>query len=116
LLPHAFDSPLPIPTLTRSLTLGEFLLTKRPRTDAEILACIAYYHEALSAQLVTFTAVVLEQELRYTGFKIHDFEAALRIARDQFAYIEVLSEKGTLRHRLTTKGTCLVEHLPAAED
>lgn len=116
LLHSAFDTPLPTPTLTRSLTLGEFLLTKRPHTDTEILACIAYYHQAQTTQPVTFTAVAIDEELRYTGFKVHDFEAALRGATDQLAYLEMFSENGAIRHRLTTKGTRLVEHLPATDD
>lgn len=116
LLQDAFDIPLPTPTLTRSLTLGEFLLTKHPRTDAEILVCVAYYHQAQTTQPVTFTARVLEQELRYTGFKVHDFDAALRVARDQLAYLEMSSENGAIGHRLTRKGTLLVEHLPHTDD
>lgn len=116
MLHDAFDTPLPTPTLTRILTLGEFLLTKRPRTDGEILACIAYYHQAVTAQPVTFTAIVLDEELRYTGFKIRDFDAALRAARDQFAYLEPFSANGVTRHRLTTRGARLVEHLPATDD
>ena len=116
LLHDAFDSPLPTPTLTRSLTLGEFLLTKRPRTDAEILACVAYYHQAQTNQPVAFTAASLDEQLRYTGFKIRNFQATLKHAVDQLAYLEACSESGMAFHRLTAKGAHLVEHLPATGD
>jgi hypothetical protein len=116
LLHEAFETPLPTPTLTRSLTLGEFLLTKRPRTDAETLACVAYYYQAQTTQPVAFTATLLDEQLRYTGFKVRDFEAALKCAVDQFAYLQVCREDETTLHRLTAKGAHLVKHLPAAGD
>lgn len=116
LLHQAFDSPLPTPTLTRSLTLGEFLLTKRPRTDAEILACIAYHQQAKTNQPVDFSAALLDEQLRYTGFKVRDLQAALKHAVDRLAYLEACSESGMAFHRLTAKGDHLVGHLPATAD
>lgn len=116
LLRDAFDSPLPIPTLTRSLTLGEFLLTKRPHSDAEILACVAYYHRGQTNQPVAFTPASLDEQLRYTAFKVRDSQATLRNAVDQLAYLEACSESGMAFHRLTAKGAHLVEHLPSPGD
>jgi len=116
LLHDAFDSPLPIPTLTRPLTLSEFLLTKRPHTDAEILACVAYYHQAQTNQPFAFTAASLDEQLRYTGFKVQDFRAALKHAVDQLAYLEACSDSGKAFHLLTAKGAHFVEHLPATGD
>jgi hypothetical protein len=96
--------------------LGEFLLSKRPRTDAEILACVAYYHQGQTNQPVAFTAASLDEQLRYTGFKVRDFQATLKHAVDQLAYLEACSESGMAFHRLTSKGADLVEHLPATGD
>jgi hypothetical protein len=96
--------------------LGEFLLTKRPHTDAEILACVAYYHQAQTNQPVALTATSLDEELRYTGFKVRDFQATLKHAVGQLAYLEACSESGMAFHRLTAKGTHLVQHLPATGD
>ncbi|MFX1563595.1 MAG: hypothetical protein ACFFDP_09855 [Promethearchaeota archaeon] len=116
LLCDFLNIPAPTPTITRALTLNEFLLTKRPSEDAEILACLAYYHQTRSGHPVPISKTFVKEQLRYTGYKIQDIDGGLQQAIDQLAYFEPQKKRGKTVYTLTEKGVKRVEHLPASHD
>jgi len=116
LLREYLNIPAPTPTITRALTLNEFLLTKRPSSDTEILACLAYYYQTSSGNPVLISKKFAKEQLRFTGFKIQDFDESFQCATDNLAYFEVQKKRGRIVYILTEKGTKTVDQLPALID
>lgn len=115
----AFDlleTPSPIPTLTRPYGLNEFLLMKRPRTDVEILSCVAYYRQAKEKSPIALTSIDVEQQLHYTGYKVADIHTAFQQAVDSLGYFKRSLEAGSEYFFLTKKGVQMVEQLPIISD
>lgn len=109
----AFDMPHPSPTLTRPLTLSEFLLSKRPRTAAEILACLAYYLQNQSTHSGLIAPEEVEEHLLFTGFKVPDVHSAFISATEDVALFQRRRTKGKTVYQLTQEGIRIVERLPA---
>jgi hypothetical protein len=116
LLRDYFNITAPTPTITRALTLNEFLLTKRPSTDTEILVCLAYYHQTCSGKPYPISKNFVKEQLQFTGFKIQDIDGSLHQSTDQLGYFDLQKRKGKILYILTEKGTKAVERFPALND
>jgi hypothetical protein len=108
----AYSNPPPLPTLLRPMTLSEFLLSKRPKDDVEILTCLAYYLEKHTHPPQLLNSQTIEKLLHFTGFKIKNKEAALRKATQEFAFLKLCSTNTGESYKLTKKGVQRVKHLP----
>jgi hypothetical protein len=108
-----FDGKRPVlPTLMRPLTLNEFLLVKRPQNSAEILCCIALYHETCSAREITMSYTFVEDQLQLSPFKIANIPDAFQHATDVLEYFIRDTEGDQSRFVLTDKGRQVVNRLP----
>lgn len=105
-----------MPTLTRPLTLNEFLLVKRPRNAAEILCCIAFHHQTRNGQEATISKTFVEEQLQLSPFKIADVSAAFQNATEVLEYFIRRIEKGSSSFVLTEKGRQVVCQLPPLPD
>lgn len=101
-----------MPTLTRPLTLNEFLLAKRPQTPSEILSCLGYFLQEQSDTAYVLTLALVEEQLRFAPFKIADIPAALHDASENLALFSRYTEDAVVKYRLTAKGKRMVEQLP----
>ena len=101
-----------MPTLTRPLTLNEFLLVKRPRDAAEILCCIAFHHQTQNDQEAAISKTFVEEQLQLSPFKIADISAAFQNATEVLEYFICRTEKGSSTFVLTEKGRQIVSQLP----
>ncbi|MFX0170132.1 MAG: hypothetical protein ACFE89_12370 [Candidatus Hodarchaeota archaeon] len=101
----------PIPTLTRSLTLHEFLLTKRPKTGSEILSCVVYFFQVRHIGDEVLTVDCIKNHLRYSPYKITNIQEAADHAID-LGLIGHLTLKDTTHYIITAKGRKTVERLP----
>lgn len=101
-----------MPTLTRPLTLNEFLLVKRPQSAAEILCCIAFHHQTTTDREVAISSIFVEERLQLSPFKIADVPAALKHATEVLDYFNYQKENGPGSFVLTEKGRRIVSQLP----
>ena len=101
-----------MPTLTRPLTLNEFLLVKRPRNAAEILCCIAVHHQTQNDHEVAISKTFVEKQLQLSPVKIADISAAFQNATEVLEYFICQTEKGSSNFVLTEKGRQVVNRLP----
>ena len=101
-----------MPTLTRPLTLNEFLLVKRPRDAAEILCCIVFHHQTQNDQEASISETFVEEQLQLSPFKIADVFAAFQNATEVLGYFVCRTEKGSNNFVLTEKGRQVVNRLP----
>lgn len=101
-----------LPTLTRPLTLNEFLLVKRPRNAAEILCCIAFYHQTRNDCEFAISNIFVEEQLQLSPFKITDVPAAFQHAIDVLEYFTCDTESVPSSFVLTEKGRQVVSRLP----
>ncbi len=101
-----------MPTLTRPLTLNEFLLVKRPRDAAEILCCIVFHHQTQNDQEASISETFVEEQLQLSPFKIADVFAAFQNATEVLGYFVCRIEKGSNNFVLTEKGRQVVNRLP----
>ena len=105
-----------LPTLTRPLTLNEFLLVKRPRDAAEILCCIAFHHQTRTDQEMAISKTFVEEQLQLSPFKIADITAAFQNATEVLEYFICRKENGSSYFLLTEKGRQLVSRLPPSPE
>jgi hypothetical protein len=98
--------------IERPMTLGEFLVRKKPGTEPEILACLAYFLEKKAGKRVELTASEAVRHLTHTGYKIRDMSTAFIRARERKAYFERVGDDRPIVHRLTQTGAETVENLP----
>ena len=101
-----------MPTLTRPLTLNEFLLVKRPQNAAEILCCIAFYHQTRNDREFAISNTFVEEQLQLSPFKIADVSAAFQHATEVLEYFTRRTENSLDRFVLTEKGRQVVRQLP----
>ena len=106
-----YETPLPVPTLNRPLTLNEFLLVKRPQTDVEILCCLGFFHQHVESGGVLHEAMIIEK-LRYSAFKIKDVPSALCEATDALGYFERQLREDKETFMITKKGREMALQLP----
>jgi hypothetical protein len=105
-----------MPTLTRPLTLNEFLLVKRPRDAAEILCCIAFHHQTQNDRAAAISKTFVEEQLQLSPFKIADISAAFQNATEVLEYFSCRTVKGSSSFVLTEKGRQAVNQLPPPPD
>jgi hypothetical protein len=105
-----------MPTLTRPLTLNEFLLIKKPQNDIEILCCIGYYHQICNSQQLIMTTANLEEQLKLSPFKIANIAEALHQATEEFGCLTLQHENGIAYYSLTENGQNVVNQLPKMSD
>lgn len=110
-----FDKHSSIPTLNRALTLNEFLLSKRPRNDVEVLCCMAF-HQRHTGTDSGLRASRVRQQLQLSAFKVFDISSALKEASDTGGYLVKQAEPNEDVFVLTKKGLRLVKDLPAVPD
>jgi hypothetical protein len=110
------EIPAPVPTIIRPLTLNEFLLAKRPRTDLEILCCIAYYQQSCKGGGKVLTADFVENQLRFSAYKISNVADALQNALDNYSYFKRKHKNDVEEFLLTEKGIRIVKELPVVND
>lgn len=101
-----------MPTLTRPLTLNEFLLVKRPRNAAEILCCIAFHQQTRNDREFAISNTFVEEQLQLSPFKIADVPAAFQRATDVLEYFTCDRESVPDSFVLTEKGRQVVSRLP----
>ena len=107
-----YDTASPLPTLNRPLTLNEFLLSKRPRSDIEILCCLAFHLQHHNSKMKV-NAKTVQQQLRVSAFKIPDPASALLEGTDKFGYLKRVENEEPTHFVLTEKGLQFVRRLPA---
>ncbi len=108
----AYNNPPPLPTVLRSMTLSEFLLSKRPKDDVEVLTCLAYYLEKIAQPPRLLNSKIIEELLHFTGFKIKNKEAALRKATQEFVFLKHCKTNTGESYKITENGVHRVKHLP----
>jgi len=110
-----YETPSPIPTLTRPLTLTEFLLSKRPATETEILCCLAFYQRC-NASEEGLTAPMVQQQLRLSPYKISNISAALKEAAEKHGCLRNKSNTDREMFVLTEEGLNIIKQLPRAPE
>lgn len=110
-----YETPSPTPTLTRALTLTEFLLSKRPGTEAEILCCLAF-HQRYNASQEGLTLSMVRQQLRMLPYKIINIPAALQEASEKLGYLRNKPDIAEDIFELTEAGLNIVKQLPRTPD
>ena len=107
-----FDIPAPVPTITRPLTLNEFLLAKRPRTDIEILCCVAYYQQHYMDDEKSLTVDFIESQLLFSAYKISNVAQVLQKAIETYSYFTRSYRDDKEEFLLTNQGVRIVKELP----
>ncbi|MFX1577526.1 MAG: hypothetical protein ACFFCF_10170 [Promethearchaeota archaeon] len=110
-----YQTPSPIPTLNRELTLNEFLLSKRPQNDAEIICCIASYLHLTNPKR-GLTPSMVKKELRFAAFKITDIKSAFHEASEKLGYLRKHDSLQQEAFIITEKGLSMVKRLPGVFD
>lgn len=101
--------------IDRPLSLVEFLKEKQPKTEPEILVCLAYFLEQKASKPLELTAGDIKQLLKSTDFRIDDISTAFIRARTRKGFFERVSTTRPITHRLTRTGARFVEKLPKKE-
>ena len=101
--------------LDRPLSLIEFFKEKQPKTEPEILACLAYFLEQKTGKPLELTVDDVKHHLKSTDFKIYDLATAFIRARTRKGFFERVSASRPITHRLTRTGARFVEKLPERE-
>ncbi|MFX1403965.1 MAG: hypothetical protein ACFE9D_05780 [Promethearchaeota archaeon] len=110
-----YETPSPMPTLTRVLTLAEFLLSRRPGTEAEILCCLAFYQRC-NALEEGLTASMVQQQLRLSPYKINNISVVLQEASEKHGYLKRKPGTDQEVFVLTEVGANVVKQLPRAPE
>lgn len=110
-----YHTPSPIPTLNRELTLNEFLLSKRPQNDVEIVCCIAFYLHLTSSER-GLTASMVEKKLHFAAFKVTNIQSAFHEASEKLGYLRKQDGPQQEAFILTEKGLSMVKRLPGSLD
>ena len=100
-----------LPTLTRSLTLNEFLLTRHPQTGADIFSCVAYYVQVKTKEEEHLTLDRIQHLLQYSAYKIPKLEEVAGKAVT-LGLVELHKLRGATHYIITAKGREVVERLP----
>jgi hypothetical protein len=100
-----------MPTLMRALTLTEFLLSKRPQTESEILCCLAFYQRCKGPE-EGLTASMVQQQLRWSAYKIKNIPAAFQEASERLGYLTRKPDIDQEVFVLTETGLNIVNQLP----
>lgn len=98
--------------LDRPLSIVEFLKEKQPKTEPEILACLAYFLEQKAGKPLELSVKDIKQHLEATDFRIDDLSTAFIRARTRKGFFERVSASRPITHRLTRTGVEFVEKLP----
>lgn len=98
----------------RPTSIAEFIQEKQPKTQAEVLACVAYFLEQKEGKIKEFTTKELREELVTTRERIPDMGIALSNAVRRTPYIVRVGKRaGKHLYRLTKEGVSFVEKLPS---
>ena len=100
-----------LPTLTRSLTLNEFLLTRHPQTGVDTFSCVAYYVQVKTKQKATLTLDRIQHLLQYSAYKIPQLEEVAEKAVT-LGLVKMHKPRGVTYYTITAKGREVVEQLP----
>jgi len=100
-----------IPTLTRSLTLSEFLLSRHPQTGVDVFTCVAYYVQVKTGEKRKLTCDRVKHLLRYSAYKIANLEEVVRKAVT-LGLVELRKSRVVTHYIITAKGREVVERLP----
>ncbi|MFW9986374.1 MAG: hypothetical protein ACFFDJ_07425 [Candidatus Odinarchaeota archaeon] len=111
-----FEISAPVPTIIRPLTLNEFLLAKRPRTDIEIVCCVAYYQQQYMSEKKSLTADFIENQLRFSAYKVANVAQALQKATANYSYFTQSYRIDKEEFMLTDQGVRIVKDLPEIND
>ena len=101
-----------LPTLTRSLTLNEFLLTRHPQTGVDTFSCVLYYVQVKTKEKEHLTLDRIQQLLRYAAYKIPKLEEAARKSV-KLGFVKLHKSRDGTQYIITAKGREVVERLPS---
>lgn len=100
-----------IPTLTRTLTLNEFLLSRHPQTEVDTFTCVVYYVQVKTEENEKLTCDRVKHLVQYTAYKIPNLEQVVRKAVNQ-GLVEMCKSENVTHYIITAKGKEVVERLP----